>query len=276
MLIAERYRIVSLLGHGGMGVVFRADDITLGQPVALKFLPESTIDRSMLERFRNEVRITRRISHPNVCRVYDISEIDNQVFLSMEYVDGEDLSSLLRRIGRLPRDNARERWWTSRLGPILDQFVATTKGNPNHRFWKAIYKPHPERIGAPSSKHSDGEKWSHVAEFPRGLSRVPVKLTLPDGAQTQLELLGGFLGASQRTEVMHWLRSRTGPWSTKIRSGFHGQSTSSDDGFAILTKRIATRKNYSMAFGGAKQNAAPSNALARCPVISRLGIYRNG
>jgi serine/threonine protein kinase len=107
-LIAERYRIISLLGRGGMGEVFRAHDLTLGQPVALKFLPESIIDRSMLERFRNEVRIARRISHPNVCRVYDIGETDNQVFLSMEYVDGEDLSSLLRPIGRLPRDKALE------------------------------------------------------------------------------------------------------------------------------------------------------------------------
>jgi serine/threonine protein kinase len=98
--IAERYRIVSLLGRGSMGEVFRADDLTLGQPVALKFLPESMIDESMLERFRNEVRIARRISHPNVCRVYDIGEIDNQLFLSMEYVDGEDLSSRLRRIVR--------------------------------------------------------------------------------------------------------------------------------------------------------------------------------
>ena len=108
MLIAERYRIISLLGRGGMGEVFRADDLTLGQPVALKFLPESIIDKSVLERFRNEVRIARRISHPNVCRVYDIGETDNQVFLSMEYVDGEDLSSLLRGLGRLPRDKALE------------------------------------------------------------------------------------------------------------------------------------------------------------------------
>jgi len=108
MLIAERYRIISLLGRGGMGEVFRADDLTLGQPVALKFLPESMTDELMLERFRSEVRIARRISHPNVCRVYDIGQADNQVFLSMEYVDGEDLSSLLRRIGRLPSDKALE------------------------------------------------------------------------------------------------------------------------------------------------------------------------
>ena len=108
MLIAERYRVISLLGRGGMGEVFRADDLTLGQSVALKFLPESMTDEFMLERFHNEVRIARRISHPNVCRVYDIGQADNQVFLSMEYVDGEDLSSLLRRIGRLPSDKALE------------------------------------------------------------------------------------------------------------------------------------------------------------------------
>ncbi len=107
-LISARYRIVSRVGRGGMGEVFRADDLTLGQPVALKFLSESNIDDFSLERFRNEVRIARRISHPNVCRVYDIGEIDGQLFLSMEYVDGEDLSSLLRRTGRLPRDRALE------------------------------------------------------------------------------------------------------------------------------------------------------------------------
>ena len=107
-VIAERYRIISLLGRGGMGEVFRADDLTLGQPVALKFLPKAMTDEFMLERFRNEVRMARRISHSNVCRVFDIGETDNQVFLSMEYVDGEDLSSLLQRVGRLPSDKALE------------------------------------------------------------------------------------------------------------------------------------------------------------------------
>ncbi len=108
MLVAGRYRIIALLGRGGMGEVFRADDLSLGQPVALKFLPEAATDEITLARFRNEVRIARRISHPNVCRVYDIGQADNQVFLSMEYIDGEDLSSLLRRIGRLPSDKAVE------------------------------------------------------------------------------------------------------------------------------------------------------------------------
>jgi serine/threonine-protein kinase len=66
--------------------------------VALKFLPEGTTNEQTLERFRNEVRTARRISHPNVCRVFDIGQTEDQVFLSMEYVDGEDLGSLLRRI----------------------------------------------------------------------------------------------------------------------------------------------------------------------------------
>ena len=108
-LIAGRYRIISLLGTGGMGEVYRADDLTLGQVVALKFLPDAAAnDSGLLERFRNEVRIARRISHPNVCRVYDVGEIDGQTFFTMEYVDGEDLASLLRRIGRLPHDKAVE------------------------------------------------------------------------------------------------------------------------------------------------------------------------
>ena len=108
-LIAGRYRIIALLGKGGMGEVYRADDLTLGQAVALKFLPDTAAsDQALLERFRNEVRIARRISHPNVCRVYDVGDVDGQTFFTMEYVDGEDLASLLRRIGRLPQDKAVE------------------------------------------------------------------------------------------------------------------------------------------------------------------------
>jgi serine/threonine-protein kinase len=108
-LLAQRYRVVSLLGRGGMGEVYRANDLLLGQTVALKFLPvQWTSDEVALARFRNEVRIARQISHPNVCRVYDIGEAEGSMYLSMEYVDGEDLTSLLRRIGMLPRDKALE------------------------------------------------------------------------------------------------------------------------------------------------------------------------
>jgi serine/threonine-protein kinase len=108
-MLAGRYRLIGQLGKGGMGEVYRADDLKLGQPVALKFLPEKlSKDAAMLERFHREVRTARKVSHPNVCRVFDIGEVDGQQFLSMEYIDGEDLSSLLRRIGRLPEDKATE------------------------------------------------------------------------------------------------------------------------------------------------------------------------
>ena len=81
-VIGERYRIVALLGKGGMGEVYRANDLTLGQPVALKFLPESmTRDPDALTRFHNEVRIARQVSHPNVCRVYDLGEVDGRPYI---------------------------------------------------------------------------------------------------------------------------------------------------------------------------------------------------
>ena len=103
--VAGRYRIVSLLGKGGMGEVYRADDLRLGHTVALKFLPRHVAeDPKRLEYFHSEVRLSRQISHPNVCRVYDIGDVDGQHFLSMEYIDGEDLRSLLRRIGRIQKD----------------------------------------------------------------------------------------------------------------------------------------------------------------------------
>ncbi len=108
-ILASRYRIVAALGRGGMGEVFRAEDLTLQQEIALKFLPhELTSDPEALERFHREVRVARQVSHPNVCRVFDIGVADGAPFITMEYVDGEDLSSLLRRIGRFPEDKGLE------------------------------------------------------------------------------------------------------------------------------------------------------------------------
>ena len=106
-VVGGRYRIVSLLGRGGMGEVYRADDLKLGQPVALKFLPPSLErDPGLVERLLREVRTARQVAHPNVCRVWDVGEHDGAHFLSMEYVDGEALALLLKRIGRLPREKA--------------------------------------------------------------------------------------------------------------------------------------------------------------------------
>src|SRR5206468_8462193 len=115
-IIAGRYRLVALLGRGGMGEVYRADGMTLDQPVALKFLPVDNVENvesaalgnreAQLAQFHNELRVARQVSHRNVCRLYDLGETDGRRFLTMEYVDGEDLASLLRRIGRIPQDKA--------------------------------------------------------------------------------------------------------------------------------------------------------------------------
>jgi protein kinase-like protein len=108
-MIADRYRVVALAGRGGMGEVYRAEDLKLSQIVAIKFLPATlSKDAGALARFHSEVRIARQVSHPNVCRVFDIGDADGFPFLTMEYVDGEDLASLIRRIGRLSADKAIE------------------------------------------------------------------------------------------------------------------------------------------------------------------------
>src|SRR5215468_594443 len=108
-VFAGRYRVIERVGRGGMGDVYRAIDLKLGQPVALKFLPpELSEDPARLRALFDEVRLARQVSHPNVCRVHDIEEMDGLHFVSMEFVDGEDLASLLRRIGRLPAGKASE------------------------------------------------------------------------------------------------------------------------------------------------------------------------
>jgi serine/threonine-protein kinase len=108
-VLASRYRIIGLVGKGGMGEVYKAEDIKLSQMVALKFLPDSYQGDSIaLERFHGEVRNARQVSHVNVCRVFDIGEIDGRHFLSMEFVDGDDLSELLTRVGRFTSERAVE------------------------------------------------------------------------------------------------------------------------------------------------------------------------
>lgn len=108
-ILADRYRVVELIGRGGMGEVYRADDLKLGEPVALKFLPGNLASNpEWYQRFLDEVRSARTVSHPNVCRVYDVGEVRGEPFISMEYVDGETLSSLLSRIGRVSLRKATE------------------------------------------------------------------------------------------------------------------------------------------------------------------------
>jgi eukaryotic-like serine/threonine-protein kinase len=123
-VLAGRYRVVAPLGRGGMGEVYRADDLALGQPVALKFLPPHFADDpDRLARFRKEVAAARQVTHPNVCRVHDIAEDAGQTFLTMEFVDGEDLGSLLKRVGRLPEEKGVEvaRQLCAALAAVHDQ-----------------------------------------------------------------------------------------------------------------------------------------------------------
>jgi serine/threonine-protein kinase len=105
-IISGRFRIIARLGRGAMGEVYKADDLTLGEAVALKFLADASRDEASELQLLNEVRAGLRVSHPNVCRIHDVGRYEGRGFLSMEYVDGEDLASLLRRIGRLPDEAA--------------------------------------------------------------------------------------------------------------------------------------------------------------------------
>jgi len=101
-LFAGRYEIIEKLGTGGMGAVYRAEDTKIGQDIALKLIkPEIASDKKTIERFRNELKTTRMISHRNVCRMFDMGETADTFYITMEYVPGEDLKSFIRRSGRL-------------------------------------------------------------------------------------------------------------------------------------------------------------------------------
>ncbi len=101
-VLAGRYRMITRLGQGGMGEVWRADDLVLETPVALKLIYAT--DPEGRQRILNEARLARQITHPAVCRVFDISEGEGEVFYSMELVHGEDLATLVRRLGRVPSE----------------------------------------------------------------------------------------------------------------------------------------------------------------------------
>ena len=92
-----------------MGEVYRADDLQIGESVALKFPTWNLqVDQQQAQRFYAEVRSARQVTHPSVCQVYDIGEFEGDTFITMEFIDGEDLKSLIRRVGRLSHEKATE------------------------------------------------------------------------------------------------------------------------------------------------------------------------
>ena len=100
--LASRYEILDSLGEGGMGLVYRVRDRETAEVLALKLLrPEIARDPAMMERFKDEIRLARRITHKNVCRIYDFNRVNDLVYITMEYVDGESLRAYLKRAGKL-------------------------------------------------------------------------------------------------------------------------------------------------------------------------------
>lgn len=127
-VLAGRYEILAKLGHGGMGAVFRAHDRELGEDVALKvILPERIRDAGVLDRFRREVKLARKIAHPNVCRVFDVGEEGTTRFLTMEFIEGKSLREL---IAKGPLDPARA---LSILQQIIQGMVAVHAQGIVHR-----------------------------------------------------------------------------------------------------------------------------------------------
>ncbi len=106
-IFAGRYQVIEELGKGGMGTVYKVLDKEIRENVALKLLnPEIASDDQAIERFRNELKFARKITHKNVCRMYDLNKHENTPYISMEYVSGEDLKSTLRRVGHLSTSKA--------------------------------------------------------------------------------------------------------------------------------------------------------------------------
>jgi serine/threonine protein kinase len=99
---AGRYQVIEEIGAGGMGKVYKVQDTKIGEKIALKLIrPEAVLDKRTIERFSNELKLARKIRHKNVCQMFDLGEDRGTHYITMEYVHGEDLRQLIRKVGRL-------------------------------------------------------------------------------------------------------------------------------------------------------------------------------
>jgi len=100
-VFASRYQVIEELGKGGMGRVYKALDTEVNEKIAIKLIkPEIAKEKKTIERFRNELRLARKVRHKNVCQMFDLSKEQGRYYITMEYIRGDDLKSLIRRMGR--------------------------------------------------------------------------------------------------------------------------------------------------------------------------------
>jgi tetratricopeptide (TPR) repeat protein/predicted Ser/Thr protein kinase len=108
-LLGQRYEVLQILGEGGMGAVYKARDVELNRMVALKVIrPDLAGNQAIIDRFKQELLLATQVTHKNVIRIYDLSEADGMKFITMEYVEGEDLRGLMQKKGKLTPEEAVE------------------------------------------------------------------------------------------------------------------------------------------------------------------------
>ena len=152
----ERYKIMSFLGHGGMGVVYKARDLKLHRSVAIKFLrggPAGTIDTRQRRQFDREARAQARIEHPHICKIYEVGEVEGQPYIAMQFISGSSLASLQQTIGRADTVRVIQR--------IAEALHAAHMQNLIHRDIK------PANIML--ERRPDGAWWPYLMDF--GLAR---------------------------------------------------------------------------------------------------------
>lgn len=180
-LLKGRFRIIRFVGKGGMGEVYEAADQELGGHVALKTLrPELNEDPEFLSRFRREVQLARQVTHPNICRVFDVGHEIRQgqgmAFLTMEFLDGDTLATLLRRRGRLPLAEAL---------PLVQQLAAGLTALHEKGIIHRDFKPGNVLVtqsstGGPRAVISDFGLARAMEQEPSSLSRAGQVLGTPD------------------------------------------------------------------------------------------------